>query len=124
MSKIPAIPSSRNQDPAHVMNFPSLNLGHAPCSKTQFNIVDLDIYVYGLEEIKGSNRPVAAIVRFNYGLVLITDHFSRLGQQCCTDGEHVPCALWRDQEAECRGSVHLEARCHCSDFGEESERTR
>jgi len=59
---IPAIPSRKNQDPAHVMDFPSLNLGHKPCSKKQVTIVDLDTYVYGLEEIKGNSRPVAAVV--------------------------------------------------------------
>jgi hypothetical protein len=59
---IPAIPSGKNQDPAHVMNFPSLNLGQTPCSKKQVTIVDLDTYVYGLEEIKGSTRPVGVVV--------------------------------------------------------------
>lgn len=45
-----------------MMDFPSLNLGHTPCSRTDLYIVDLDIHVYGLEEIKGSTRPVAVIV--------------------------------------------------------------
>jgi hypothetical protein len=60
---VPSIPSRRNQDPAHVMDFPSLNLGFKPCSKKQVTIVDLDTYVYGLDEIQGSNRPVAVVVR-------------------------------------------------------------
>lgn len=59
---IPKMPSSRNQDPAHVMDFPSLNLGHAPCSKKAYTLVDLDVTVYGLDEIKGSDRPVAVVV--------------------------------------------------------------
>ncbi|BEI90672.1 uncharacterized protein CcaverHIS019_0307420 [Cutaneotrichosporon cavernicola] len=61
---IPKIPSRRlgNQDPAHVMDFPSLNLGYKPCSKTPFTLVDLDITVYGLEEIKGGDKPVAVVI--------------------------------------------------------------
>lgn len=59
---IPKIPSRRNQDPAHVMNLPSLNMGYEPCSKKDITIVDLDIQVYGLEEIQGSTKPVVAIV--------------------------------------------------------------
>lgn len=59
---IPKIPSRRNQDPAHVMNLPSLNMGYAPCSKKDITIVDLDIQVYGLDEIAGSTKPVVAIV--------------------------------------------------------------
>lgn len=59
---IPKIPSRRNQDPAHVMNLPSLNMGYGPCSKKELTIVDLDITVYGLDEIAGSTKPVAAIV--------------------------------------------------------------
>ncbi len=51
--------TARNLDPAHVMDFSNLHLGHAPSSKTVLQIVDLDVYVYGLEEIKGSSRPVA-----------------------------------------------------------------
>lgn len=59
---IPKIPSRRNQDPAHVMNLPSLNMGYEPCSKKDITIVDLDIQVYGLDEIQGSTKPVVAIV--------------------------------------------------------------
>ncbi|KLT41821.1 hypothetical protein CC85DRAFT_246861 [Cutaneotrichosporon oleaginosum] len=41
------------------MDFSNLHLGHKPSSKTVIQIVDMDVYVYGLEEIRGSNRPVA-----------------------------------------------------------------
>lgn len=62
MPPVPKMPSRRNQDPAHVMDFPSLNLGYAPCSKQQCTLVDLDITVYGLEEIQGSDKEVAVVV--------------------------------------------------------------
>ncbi|BEI93114.1 uncharacterized protein CcaverHIS019_0507420 [Cutaneotrichosporon cavernicola] len=50
---------ARNLDPAHVMDFSNLHLGHAPASKTVVTIVDMDVFVYGLEEIKDSKRPIA-----------------------------------------------------------------
>lgn len=61
MPSVPAIPSRRNQDPAHVMDFPSLNLGYAACSKKSLTLVDLDVTAFGLEEIRTS-KPVAAVV--------------------------------------------------------------
>lgn len=62
---IPKIPLRRNQDPAHVMNLPSLNMGYEPCSKRDYTIVDLDISVYGLDEIEGNTKPVVAIVSWS-----------------------------------------------------------
>lgn len=56
-----------NLDPAHVMDFSNLHLDHAPSSKTVVTIVDLDVYVYGLEEIKNSTRPIAVAVRSELG---------------------------------------------------------
>lgn len=47
---------------AHVMDYPALDLGNKTCSKTQVSLVDLDVYVWGLEEIKDSKLPIAAVV--------------------------------------------------------------
>ncbi|KAL1411867.1 hypothetical protein Q8F55_002844 [Vanrija albida] len=59
---LPAIPSNKSQDPAHVMDFPTLNLGYEPCSKKEMNMVDLDINVFGLDEIVGSTKPIAVVI--------------------------------------------------------------
>ncbi|BEJ16152.1 hypothetical protein CspHIS471_0507570 [Cutaneotrichosporon sp. HIS471] len=50
---------ARNLDPAHVMDFSNLHLGHVSASKTVVTIVDMDVFIYGLEEIKDSKRPIA-----------------------------------------------------------------
>lgn len=47
---------------AHVMDYPALDLGNKECSKTHVAIVDLDVFVWGLEEIKDSKLPIAAVV--------------------------------------------------------------
>lgn len=113
---IPKMPSSRNQDPAHVMDFPSLNLGHAPCSKKHYTLVDLDVTVYGLEEIKGSDKPVAAVVRplsaFSWysEWVLMAARVAWVGEQCRADGEHVLRPRGRDDQ----GRAADEGR-HCRD---------
>lgn len=59
--------TAANLDPAHVMDFSNLHLGHPPSSKTIVTIVDLDVYVYGLEEIKESKRPISVAVRLTRG---------------------------------------------------------
>lgn len=51
--------TARNLDPAHVMDFSNLHLGHPKTSKTVVTIVDMDVFVYGLDEIKDSTRPLA-----------------------------------------------------------------
>lgn len=47
---------------AHVMDYPALDLGNKTCSKTPVSIVDLDVFVWGLDEIKDSKLPIAAVV--------------------------------------------------------------
>ncbi|RSH95099.1 hypothetical protein EHS25_000185 [Saitozyma podzolica] len=44
------------------MDYPSLTLGHPDKSLTTIHIVDLKLNIYGLEEIKGSGLPVAAVI--------------------------------------------------------------
>lgn len=63
-SKMPGPQQHKKEhDPtAHVMDYPALDLGNKHCSKTHVAIVDLDVYVWGLEEIKGSKLPIAAVV--------------------------------------------------------------
>ena len=48
--------------PEHT-DYPTLTLGHHATSCSIVHIVGLEVHVYGLEEIKGSNLPVAAVVR-------------------------------------------------------------
>lgn len=44
------------------MDYDNLDLGHPAVSKSTVTLVDLDAYVYGLEEIKGRTKPVSIIV--------------------------------------------------------------
>lgn len=46
----------------HKWDFPPLILEHKPRSKRTVTLVDLDVDVYGLDEIKGSTLPISAIV--------------------------------------------------------------
>jgi hypothetical protein len=43
-------------------DYPSLRLGHPTTSCTSVNIVGLDVKVYGLDEVKHSSLPLAAVV--------------------------------------------------------------
>lgn len=43
-------------------HYPSLTGGHPDSSCTDISIVGLHVKVYGLEEIEGSNLPIAAVV--------------------------------------------------------------
>lgn len=43
-------------------HYPSLGEGHPVTSCTDISIVGLEIKVYGLEEIKHSSLPIAAVV--------------------------------------------------------------
>lgn len=52
-----------NQNPLHTMDFPSLDLGHPACSQRTVDLGDMEVYVFGLDEIAGSNKDVAAVVR-------------------------------------------------------------
>jgi hypothetical protein len=45
-------------------DYPTLSLGHT-ASCLSVSIVGLDVKVYGLEEIKGSTKPIAALVSFH-----------------------------------------------------------
>lgn len=45
------------------MDYDNLHLGHPLLSKHTVHINDLDVYVLGLDEIKGGSLPVAVIVR-------------------------------------------------------------
>lgn len=52
-----------SQSPLQVMDFPSLNLGHPSCSQRTVDLGDMEVYVYGLDEIAHSGKDIAAIVR-------------------------------------------------------------
>ncbi|KAK1922696.1 Alpha/Beta hydrolase protein [Papiliotrema laurentii] len=43
-------------------DYPSLRLGHPTTSCTSVNIVGLDVKVYGLDEVKHSSLPLAAVI--------------------------------------------------------------
>jgi len=49
--------------PIEKTDYPALDMGHS-FSRTDISIVGLDVQVYGLEEIKGSNKPIVGLVRF------------------------------------------------------------
>lgn len=49
-------------DNAHVMDWAPLNLGHPIVSMKEVNLIDLGVQVFGLEEIKGSDLPIAMVV--------------------------------------------------------------
>lgn len=49
----------------HKFDFPSLILDHKPYSKRMITLVDLDVDVYGLDEIKKSKLPICAVVSPN-----------------------------------------------------------
>lgn len=53
-------------DPAHVMDFAPLHLDHPAASKRTVHMVDLDVHVFGLDEIKHSKLPIAVIVSLTY----------------------------------------------------------
>jgi hypothetical protein len=46
----------------HVFDFPSLILDYKPFSKKTVTLVDLDVHVYGLDEIRDSQRPIAVVM--------------------------------------------------------------
>jgi hypothetical protein len=48
--------------PIEKTDYPSLDMGHS-FSRTDISIVGLEVQVYGLEEIKGSNKPIVGLVR-------------------------------------------------------------
>ncbi|WVQ81181.1 hypothetical protein IAT38_003303 [Cryptococcus sp. DSM 104549] len=60
----PAPSSSTDPNPPvlHKMHYPGLTLGHPEVSVTDLHIVGLELKVYGLEEIRGSGLPVAAMI--------------------------------------------------------------
>ncbi|BEI92457.1 uncharacterized protein CcaverHIS019_0500850 [Cutaneotrichosporon cavernicola] len=47
---------------AHVMDYPALDLGHKHASRTTLALVDLDVHIWGLDEIAGSNLPVGVVI--------------------------------------------------------------
>lgn len=49
-------------DKAHVMDWEPLNLGHPIASMREVNLIDLAVQVFGMDEIEGSDLPVAIIV--------------------------------------------------------------
>jgi hypothetical protein len=55
-------PNPKVAPEAHVMDYPSLDLGVAHMSKTTVSLVDLDVHVFGLEEIRGSKLEIGAVV--------------------------------------------------------------
>jgi hypothetical protein len=42
-------------------DYPSLDMGHS-FSRTEVSIVGLEVQVYGLEEIRGSSKPIIGLV--------------------------------------------------------------
>lgn len=44
-------------------DYPTLDLGHPHASCKDVSIVGLNVKIYGLEEIKHSSLPIAAVVR-------------------------------------------------------------
>jgi len=44
------------------MDWAPLHLGHPHASKKTLHLSDMDVHVFGLDEIKGSELPVAIIV--------------------------------------------------------------
>lgn len=48
----------------HRFDFPSLILDHKPRSKKTVTLIDLDVDVYGLDEIRKSKLPICAVVSF------------------------------------------------------------
>ena len=49
--------------PIEKTDYPALDMGHS-FSRTDISIVGLEVQVYGLEEIKKSNKPIVGLVRF------------------------------------------------------------
>lgn len=60
-------------DPAHVMDFGNLHLGHPPASKHTVGMLDLYVNVFGLDEIGGSTLPISIIVSRMAGRVKSQD---------------------------------------------------
>lgn len=48
----------------HRFDFPSLILDHKPRSKKTVTLIDLDVDVYGLDEIRKRKLPICAVVSF------------------------------------------------------------
>ncbi|BEJ00229.1 hypothetical protein CcaverHIS631_0500860 [Cutaneotrichosporon cavernicola] len=44
------------------MDYPALDLGHKHASRTTLALVDLDVHIWGLDEIAGSNLPVGVVI--------------------------------------------------------------
>jgi hypothetical protein len=47
--------------PIEKTDYPALDMGHS-FSRTDISIVGLEVQVYGLEEIKGSSKPIVGLV--------------------------------------------------------------
>jgi hypothetical protein len=50
--------------PIEKTDYPALDMGHS-FSRTDISIVGLEVQVYGLEEIKESNKPIVGLVRLS-----------------------------------------------------------
>ena len=61
MSTSTSTPAQR-MPPIELTDYPSLAMGH-DFSKTDISIVGLDLQIFGLEEIKDSQKPIVALVR-------------------------------------------------------------
>lgn len=53
------------------MDYPALDLGHKHASRTTLALVDLDVHIWGLEEIAGSALPVGVVVSLRRGAELL-----------------------------------------------------
>lgn len=85
-------PSKEYMEPAHVMDFDNLNLGHPPASKHTEGMLDLFVHVFGLDEIAGSNLPISIVVctmrlPLFLGPVDTVDSVAWLGEQGFTVGQ-------------------------------------
>jgi hypothetical protein len=74
-------------------DYPSLSMGHS-FSKTDISIVGLECQIYGLEEVKKSQKPIVGLVRFltpQRGRLLMAD---RNSWEIGFSGKHVEFRFW------------------------------
>lgn len=56
--------------PIEKTEYPSLDMGHS-FSRTEISIVGLNIQVYGLEEIRGSKKPIIGLVSPSFVITIL-----------------------------------------------------
>jgi hypothetical protein len=75
--------------PIEKTDYPALDMGHS-FSRTDISIVGLEVQVYGLEEIKGSSKPIVGLVRF---LSFLRIHLCPCPSQSSSDASLWPIIL-------------------------------